>query len=99
MCPMGKTEKPIPWLSGGLAAVVAFLFVAVTVPNTDRATVDYAVNPPRSYIQHHPSEVFHIWVLALAPVLCIFILGRRWIVFDWISWFVLAALLVGILGR
>lgn len=96
---MEKTQKPIPWFSGGLATLVAFFVVAVTLPNTPRAVIDHTVNRPRGHIQPDPSAVCFILVIAFAPVLCIFILGRRWIIFDWLGWFVLAFLFVCVLGR
>jgi hypothetical protein len=90
---MDKTRRPIPWLSGSLATLVALLIVACTLPNTDRAIVDHSVNPPHIYIQPQPWVVCYILSLTFVPVLFIFILGRRWIFFEWFGWAVLAFLL------
>ena len=93
---MEKSRRPIPWLSGGLASFVALLIVAVVLPNTDKAVVDHSFSPPRVYIEPQPMHVCTILAAAFIPVLCIFILGRRWIVFDWLGWIVLAMLLASI---
>ena len=94
---MEKTDKPIPWLSGILATLVALVIVAATLPNTDRVVVDHTSNPPRIYIQPKPLEVCYILAMTFVPVLCIFILGRRWIIFEWLGWGVLACLLASML--
>jgi hypothetical protein len=94
---MDKTRRPIPWLSGGLATLVALLIVAVALPNTDRAVVDHSVNPPRFYIQPQPWVVCYIIALTFIPVLCIFTLGRRWTFFQWFGWAILAFLLASTL--
>jgi len=91
---MEKTRRPIPWLSGSLATLVALLIVAAILPNCDRAAVDHTFNPPRIYIQPQPLVVCFYLALTFIPVLCIFILGRRWIFFQWFGWAVLAFLLV-----
>jgi hypothetical protein len=78
--PMEKSGNPIPWVSGGLALLVGLLFTAVTVPNY----------PP------HPIPILPILSAAFLPALCIFTLGRRWIIFDWLAWVFLSFLLVGI---
>jgi hypothetical protein len=96
---MEKTHRPIPWFSGGLATLVAFFVVAVALPNVPRLVVDFTVNPPHRYFRTDPSEVCFILVTAFAPVLCIFILGRRWIIFDWLGWFVLAFAFLAVLSR
>jgi hypothetical protein len=75
---MDKLRKPIPWLSGGLAMLAGLFIVAVTVPN----------------FAPHPVPVFRICFMAFLPGLCIFTLGRRWILFDWLAWIFLAFLLV-----
>lgn len=89
---MEKTQKPSPWFSGGLAALVALFIVGLAHLNTGRAVIDHTVNRPRIHIQSDPSADCFVLVMAFAPVLCIFFLGRRWIVFDWLGWFVLAVL-------
>jgi hypothetical protein len=80
---MEKTRRPIPWLSGGLALLAGFLFVAITEPN----------------FAPHPVPTFRLYSVAFLPGLCIFTLGRRWILFDWLAWiflaFVLASIFVG----
>jgi hypothetical protein len=91
---MEKTQHPIPWLSGGLAALVALLLVAATIPNTDRVRIDPSFNPPRTYHEAEPFAVCGVLVIAFAPVLCIFILGRRKAVFSWLGWCMLAYLLL-----
>jgi hypothetical protein len=93
---MGKTRNPVPWLSGGLATLVALLIVAVTLPNTGKIIVDNTVSPARIHVDRQPWAVCSILALTFLPVLCIFILGRRWIVFDWLGWIVLALLLAGV---
>jgi len=77
---MEKTHRPIPWLSGGLAALVGLLFIALTVPN-------YAP---------HPIPFGRILAIAFVPALSIFTLGRRWIVFDWLAWIFLSVLLASV---
>jgi hypothetical protein len=96
---MEKTRRPIPWLSGSLATVVALLIVASTLPNTDRAAADHTFNPPRIYIQPQPWVVCYILALTFIPVFCIFILSRRWKLFEWLGWSVLAYLLACMLAR
>ena len=91
---MENVQKPIPWLSGCIATFIALLIVAVMLPNTDRVVIDQTVSPPQAYIQPQPWVVCAILALTFLPVLCIFILGKRWILFDWASWAVLAFLLV-----
>ena len=74
---MEKTHRPIPWLSGGLAVLIGLLFVAVAVPC-------YAP---------HPVPYARLLAIGFVPALCIFTLGRRWIVFDWLAWIFLSVLL------
>jgi hypothetical protein len=95
MTPKQKTLRPVPWLSGCLATLVALLIVAVALPNTDRAMVDNTVSPPRAYIQPQPWVVCYVLVIAFLPVLCIFILGRRWFFFELLGWIVLIFVLAG----
>jgi hypothetical protein len=90
---MEKTRSPIPWLSGSLATLVALFIVAATLPNTGRVVFDRAFSPPRIYVQPQPWVVCYILALTFIPVLCIFILGRRWISFQWFGWAVLAFVL------
>jgi hypothetical protein len=90
---MEKNRRHIPWLSGSLATVVALVIVAATLTNTDRAVIDQAFSPARIYIQPQPWVVCFILALTFIPVLCIFILGRRWIFFEWFGWIILACLL------
>ena len=90
---MKKTKNPVPWLSGGLATLAALLIVIIHMPNTDRVAVDQTVSPHRTYMEPHPYAVLNLLLLTFIPVLCIFILGRRWIFFDWLGWIVLAFLL------
>ena len=90
---MEKPRRPIPWLSGSLATLVALFIVGAILPNTGRVVVDHAFSPPRIYVQPQPWAVCGILALTFLPVLCIFILGRRWIFFDWLGWIVLAFLL------
>jgi len=89
-----KLLKPIPWFSGGLATLVALLIAAVVLPNTPRAVVDKSVSPPGVRIEQQPLLVCGILAATFLPVLCIFTLGRRWILFDWLGWIVLVLLLV-----
>jgi hypothetical protein len=72
-----EPRKPIPWLSGGLAILVGVIIVAVTVPN----------------FAPHAVPVFRICAVAFLPGLCIFTLGRRWVLFDWLAWIFLSYLL------
>lgn len=96
---MEKTARPIPWFSGGLAALVALLILAITLPNTGKVVVDHSVSPPRVYTQPLPVVVWPLLSLTVLSVLCIVIPGRRWIFFDWLGWFILAVLLVGAFMR
>jgi hypothetical protein len=89
-----KPLKPIPWFSGSLATLAALLIVGVELPNIPRGVIDNTVSPPRVYIEEQPGLLCVILAVAFVPVLCIFILGRRWIFFNWFGWIVLAFLLV-----
>ena len=80
-----------------MAALVAFIFVSVTLPNTDKATLDISVTPARTVIRPQPALVRQILVMAFLPVLCIFTLGRRWPLLHWLAWTFLAILFVGAL--
>jgi hypothetical protein len=91
---MEKTRRLIPWLSGSLATLVALFIVAATLPNTGRVIIDRAFSPPSIYIQPQPWVVCYILALTFVPVLCIFILGRRWVFFQWFGWIILACVLV-----
>lgn len=92
-----KKSRPIPWFSGLLATSVALLIVGVTLPNTKRVVLDGAFQPPRIYVEPQPWLVCEILAFTLLPVLCIFILGRRWIVFDWLGWGILTFFLIGVI--
>lgn len=90
-----KSERPVPWISGGLATLVALLIIAAELPNTDEI-VPY-VHPrgaQKFYIQPHPEIVCSVLAWTLIPVLFVF-LGRRWIVFEWLGWIVLIVFLAG----
>jgi hypothetical protein len=93
------TRRPVPWLSGSFATLVALFIVAATLPNTDRAIVDHASNPPRIYVQSQPWIVCYILAITFVPVLCILILSRRWIFFEWFGWIILASVLVSMVAR
>jgi hypothetical protein len=90
---MEKSHRPIPLLSGSLAFLVALFIIGVAYPNTDRVVVDQSIVPPRIYLQPQPVLVLGILCATLAPVLCIFILGRRWWLAEVLAWLVLALLL------
>ena len=96
---MDKTRSPIPWLRGSLATFVALLIVAAILPNTDRAVVDHSFNPPHVYLQPQPWVVCYILALTFIPVVCIFILSRRWRFFEWLGWGLLALLIVSMMAR
>jgi hypothetical protein len=96
---MNKIRRPIPWLSGSLATLVALVVIEANLPNTDRAIVDHTFNPPHVYVQPQPWVVCYILALALAPVFCIFILSRRWEFFEWLGWGLLAFLIVSMIAR
>jgi len=94
---MEKSRKPIPWLSGGLATLVALFIVAATLPSTDRAVIDNSVSPPQTHIEPQPVLVLAILVIVFLPVLCIFTLGRRRNLLNWLAWGFLAFLLVSVM--
>ena len=96
---MEKTRRHIPWLSGGLAILGALLIVAVTFPDTNKIVVHHSVSPPETRIEAQPALVRQIVIVAFLPALCIFTLGRCWIIFDWLAWAFLAMLLVGVFMR
>jgi hypothetical protein len=96
---MDKTHRPIPWLSGSLATLVALLIIAATLPNTDRAVIDHSFDPPHVYTQPQPWVVCYILALTLIPVFCIFILSRRWRFVEWLGWGLLAFLIVSMMTR
>jgi hypothetical protein len=91
---MEKTRRPIPWVSGSLATVVALFIVAATLPNTSRVVVDRTFSPVHNHIQAQPWVVCYILALTFVPVLCIFILSRRWVFFEWFGWIILACVLL-----
>jgi hypothetical protein len=93
---MEKPHKPIPWLSGSVATFAALFIVAVVLPNTDKVVTDHSIYPPRIYIEPQPITVCLILAVAFIPVICIFILGRRWGFFGWLGWIVLAFLLASV---
>jgi hypothetical protein len=96
---MEKIRRPVPWFSGGLAILGALLIIGATFPNTFKVVVDHSVSPPQTRIEAQPALAGQIAVVAFLPALCIFTLGRRWIVFDWLAWIFLAMLLVGAFMR
>jgi hypothetical protein len=96
---MEKTRRPVPWLSGGLAVLAALFIMAVMFPNTGKVVVDHSVSPPESRIEAQPALVCQIAVVALLPAVCIFTLGRRWILFDWLAWIFHAMMLAGVFLR
>lgn len=85
---MERKCKPVPWLSGTLAALIALLIVAIVLPNTNKAVVDH--------IEPQPSLAGAVLAVAFGPVLCIFTLGRRRSIFHWAGWIILGLLLTGI---
>jgi uncharacterized membrane protein YhaH (DUF805 family) len=89
---MKKALRPIPWFSGGLATLAALLIVAIALPNMGKVIVDNSVSPPHVYAQSDPLASVVFSLVAFLPVLSIFILGRRWIFFDRLGWFVLVCL-------
>jgi hypothetical protein len=91
---MKKTRRPIPWVSGSVATVVALFIVAATLPNTDRVVTDRTFSPAHIYLQPQPWVVCYILALIFVPVSCIFILSRRWVFFEWFGWIILACVLV-----
>jgi hypothetical protein len=95
---MEKNRRLIPWLSGILATLVALLIVAVTLPNTDRAVVDHSFNPPHIYVKPQPWVVCYVLVLSFIPVICIFVLSRRWRFFEWLGWAFLGFLLLSMVS-
>ena len=88
-----KPPFPVAWVSGGLAFLVAFFIVAVTLPNTDRAMIDKSVSPARLYMQPQPFLVCGILALTFIPALCIFLFAKRWFVVELIGWLILGSLL------
>jgi hypothetical protein len=91
---MEKSRRPIPWLSGSLAMLVALVIVGVAYPNIGRFVVDRSTSPPRTYLEPQPMLLLGILCATFAPVLCIFILGRRWWWAEMLGWLVLAFLFV-----
>jgi hypothetical protein len=89
-------EKPpfrVAWLSGGVALLVAFLILAVTAPNLNKAAVDTTIYPPRSYIEPQPVALCCIMAVTFIPALAIFLFGKRWWQVETLGWLVLALLL------
>jgi hypothetical protein len=87
-----KIRRLIHWLSSALATLVALFIVAVALPNTDRVVV----GPAGAHMEPQPWVVLYILTTAFLPVLCILILERRWIFFDWLGWIILGLGLAGI---
>lgn len=83
---MEKPVRPIPWISGIISALIGLLSIGVVLPNIPRGVVDRSFSPPRIWIDPQPWIVCAYVAFTLFPVLCIFVLGRRWVVFNWIAW-------------
>lgn len=84
-----KSKRPIPWLSGGLAALLAFLIIAIIVPNLTIPVLDNSTSHHNHHVEWNWPALRHLFAFTLIPVLCIFTLGRRWIIFDWLAWIAL----------
>jgi hypothetical protein len=93
---MEKPVRPIPWVNGIVSTLIALLFLGVGVPNIPRAIVDRSFSPPRIWIDPEPWTMCAYLAFALFPVICIFILGRRWVVFNWIGWGMVALMVVSL---
>jgi len=91
---MDKLQAPIPWLRGSVATILAFLVMAVALPNAGRVVVDHTTTPPTPHVEHLFTQGALIVALALLPVLCILFVGLRWLFAELAGWLVLLLLVV-----
>jgi len=94
-----QVRRPIPWISGSLATLVAIWVVSQRIPKTGQVIFGDGNPPTDAYFQPEPWKVSYILAIAFIPVLSIFILGQRGKLFEWLSWAVLVVLLINLLKQ
>lgn len=94
-----QVRRPVPWISGCLATLVATWVAFCRIPNTGRIILGEGNPPTTARYEPHPWIICYILAIAFIPVLSIFILGRRGKVFEWLSWAVLFILLMNLLEQ
>src|SRR5690242_5619191 len=82
-----QKNRPIPWLSGGLALLIGLIIFAIQYPNLH--SIDPSSSPPYTYVRPRPDLVLELALVTFIPSLIIVTFGRRWIIFEYLAWIIL----------
>jgi len=66
-----------PWRRAILAALPAFWIIGFALPNTNTIAFDHSASPAAWHFEPSPFRASLVFAAVLAPLLCIFIFGRR----------------------
>ena len=91
---MEKSKSKISWVRIAAAAILAFLFLSILIPNTGRIVVDHSTNPPTYLIKDRPQHIVMLVVILLVPLNCIYFGARRFPILELIGWVLLVGLFI-----
>ena len=94
-----KPQSSIPLGRGAVAALLACLIVAVSLPNMKHKVFDHSTSPPTYHWESRPMACCILIAVAFVPVFCILFLGRRrrWI--EIVAWCFLVYLFIAAFVR
>jgi hypothetical protein len=91
---MEKPQSSIQLGKGIVAALLALVVVAVSLPNMKQMVFDHSTSPPTYHWESRPIACSILIAAAFVPVFCILFLGRRRRRIEVVAWCFLVYLVI-----